>query len=65
MPSDRKVTAFRPDDIEADQMAFLQNRTGLPAARVLALALRQMAERERYKADWRGEKKTEKAETQS
>jgi hypothetical protein len=44
MPSDRRVIAFRPDEAEEAILQALVKKTGLPMARILAIALREKAE---------------------
>ncbi|MES2460648.1 MAG: hypothetical protein V4671_08685 [Armatimonadota bacterium] len=60
MPSDRRVIAFRPDDKEQDMIDFLHEKNGLPASRNVGVAIREKAEREGYKSDWKEQKHEEK-----
>ncbi len=45
MPSDRKVITFRPDEAETQMVRRLAHKHGLSMARVIGVAIRQMAER--------------------
>ena len=53
MPSDRKVLVFRPDDKELDMIEFLLEKVGPPTSRIVAVAVREKADRDGYRPGWR------------
>jgi hypothetical protein len=46
MASDRKFTAYRPDDEETVLLAKLAKKRGLSASRLIGTAIREMAQRD-------------------
>lgn len=51
MPSTRAIVTYRPNTEEEHLIALLSQKTGLNKSRLIGLALRQMAERERVEAE--------------
>ncbi len=53
MPSTRAIVTYRPDTDEERLIALLGRKLGLNKSRIIGLALRQMAERERVNTEVR------------